>query len=282
MVEDTWVKTQFYFQQENIVPSLPPVPYDKPDTITVVVSVQWGWLDIFGTVWQCHTFACKNASFADEACTGTFVVAGDPFGHVTNPPPCNLTCPSGLCSLDSIVYSYNVKTQSSPPKRIITIKGKYDAILQALHNLAYRPDPYQNSLRLRSRYYSPVQSELGPYEKLLAEVHMSGRLVASITMMVNIEDVNNAPVLTNPTVGYQPPPICGVDPLTVYPPCHFGQFYRLEDTDKTLPIAGVQASDVDLFESCTWAVPQCAKVASEAECIRGNTRATGRLRARRK
>ena len=261
-MEDTWVPTQFYFEQQNPVSSLAPIPYTGTDKITVVISVQWGWIDIFGTVWQCHAFACRNVSFADEECSGTFVVNGDPFGHITNPPSCNATC-GELCKLNSIVYSYQVKTLTSPPKRILTIVGQYAAVLSAFQNLTYRPDPYQNSRRLASRYYSPTQAELGPYEKLVTEVHMLGKLVASITQMVEIDDVDNAPTLTNPTVGYQPPPICAVDPLTTYEPCHFGQFFRSEDTDTTLSVPGIQAADVDLFESCTWAVPQCSTVRRE-------------------
>jgi hypothetical protein len=269
-VEDSWINTKFYFLQENVVPSLPAVPYTGKEVITVVISVQWGWLDIFSTVWQCHTFACKNSSFSHPECSGTFVDKGDLFGHIANPPPCNVTCALGQCSLDSIIYSYEIKTLTSPPKRILTIEGKYDAINHALHNLTYRPDPFQNSLRLRSRLYSPVQAQLGPYEKLLAQIYMLGRLVSSVTMLVHIEDVNNAPVLTNPTAGYKRPTICDVNPLTTFPPCHFGQFYRNEDTDKTLSITGVQATDVDLFETCTWAVPQCAKVAPSCKAKIGD------------
>jgi hypothetical protein len=260
--EDTWVRTKFYFKQENPVPTSPPLRYDQPDIIRVVITVQWGWLNLFESVWRCHSTACQNVSFADAACTGTFLVDGDAFGHTTDPPDCNTTC-AGLdanCKVEWIRYGYKAKTSSSPPRRTLTFQGNYDAVYLALLNLTYRPDPYQNSLRLKSRYYSPIQAQLGPYEKLIAKVYTGANLVASLTTMVVIDHINNPPTLTNPTDGYKPPPVCGVDPLTTFPACHFGQFYRMEDTDKTLAIPNVQASDTDIFETCNFAVPECSKV----------------------
>jgi hypothetical protein len=262
-IEDTWIRTKLNFKQENPVPTSPPLKYEGNDIIRVVISVQWGWLNVFDSVWRCHTPECRNGSFANPSCSGTFLVDGDVFGHTTDAPDCNTTC-AGLgnpnCKVEWIRYGYQAKTSKSPPKRTLTFQGNYDAVYLALQNVTYRPDPYQNSLRLRSRYYSPIQAQLGPYEKLIARIFIGADLVASLTTMVIIDYINNPPTLTNPQEGYKRPPVCDVDPLTTFPACHFGQFYRMENTDKILAIPNVQATDIDIFENCNYAVPECSKV----------------------
>jgi hypothetical protein len=89
--------------------------------------------------------------------------------------------------------------------------------------------------------------------------------------MLHIKDVNNRPTLSNPGDTYRPSPVCNADPLATLGQCHFGQFFRFEDTFKTMSIAGVQADDIDLWESCSFAFPECTKVDVNVVTFKGTT-----------
>lgn len=155
--------------------------------------------------------------------------------------------------------------------------------MDTLALVRYKPEPYQNNWRLKSRYLSAPTAQKAPYEKMLVqlwvedptgfgEVAKPGDLVmvSEVTQMLHIADVNNRPVLANPADTYRKSPVCS-DPLATLGECHFGQFYRLEDTFKSLSIAGVIATDIDLWETCSYNFPECTKVDVNVVTHKGST-----------
>ena len=175
-------------------------------------------------------------------------------------------------------YSYRAKTPTSTKVQILEFRGQYTEVFSTLDMVRYKPEPFQNHWRLKSRYLSKTTSQQAPYEKmviaLLVEDPQSPGtllLVSELTQMLHISDVNNRPKLANPADNYRPSPVCAADPLSTMGQCHFGQFFRLEDTYQSISIAGVIAEDIDLWETCSYDFPECTKVDVSIITLKGST-----------
>ena len=140
----------------------------------------------------------------------------------------------------------------------IVLKGPYQQVLHALHNVTYAPAEDQNSARLRSRIYSGSSSRslnwpiTKPFEELTMTVSFGlcsgcGHGGYSETLvrryMMHILSMNDRPVLVNPKDTYSRPNYCEPTPEledcvndeTGEPleedechRCHFGPFWAYE------------------------------------------------------
>eukprot|EP00960_Hanusia_phi_P013762 403861-Hanusia_phi.AAC.7 len=265
-IEDTWSVIGLRFLQENPVPSIDPIAYEGTEIITVTIEVHWGALSIYGLDKYCPD---QSTNFATDPAADNLVCN-----------VCNATgnaCstikefPSTAAVLTDVQFSFIRETSLMPKARVLKFSGQYTAVDAAMQNLTYKAEPYQNYLRLKSRYLSAKTAQLLPFEEMIISIAMLDRMVANISQIVHIVDVNNAPTLVNPTTGWKESPICTADPLTTLEECHFGQFFRYEDTDKILAIPNTKASDIDLFEECSYAFPECKKVDANIATLKGMT-----------
>jgi hypothetical protein len=186
---------------------------------------------------------------------------------------------SAKSNVNFIKYEYIAESATGEPKmRVLEFRGNIQDVYATLELVKYKPEPRQNHWLLKSRYVSASTAKKMPFEKMKIGLYLQNpatsgtlALVSEIRQIMNIKDVNNAPTLKNPTDTYSKPQLCLSDPLVTRQDCHFGQFFRFEDTFQTLKIVGVQVSDTDLLESCTFNFPVCNKIDCSVATLMGST-----------
>ena len=198
-------------------------------------------------------------------------------------------------NVNYVKYEYKAETAKSAKERVLVFRGQYTDVYATLGIVKYKPEKNQNYLRLKSRYLSSATAQKAPFEKMVIQllvddptgwepIKPGGKwrygnyhypntpvVVSEVTQTMHIEDVNNPPELENPANTYSASPLCSSDPLATLGECHFGQFFRLEDTFKTLDVKGVSGSDVDLWETCSYNFPECTKVDVNVVTLKGST-----------
>lgn len=148
--------------------------------------------------------------------------------------------------------------------REVEFEGTYQAVYVALQNLRYKPNSQQNTNRLHSLIFSATSAKGQPFELLKFNVSTSSSggsftHMDSLTQMVQIIAVNDAPAISDPSLGYiDPPPACAQNPYN--PTCHFGQFFSYEDKYDVVRVTGLNINDVDIFESCLTDLQECKTV----------------------
>ena len=248
----------------------------------------WGILDLSGLadeegiVSDQHSDKCKQTAMTDLETTSMTdlecVICDDADGAERQ---CSQLLPAITQlqkNVNLIKFAYLAETPTSTKVQILEFRGAYEEVFNTLELVRYKPEPYQNHWRLKSRFLSKHTAQKAPYEKMVISLMVddpeapgTALLVSELTQMLHISDVNNAPVLANPGDNYRPSPVCAADPLSTMGQCHFGQFFRLEDTSKTLSIAGVKATDIDLWETCSYTFPECTKVDVNVVTLKGST-----------
>jgi hypothetical protein len=174
----------------------------------------------------------------------------------------------------------------------LVLKGPYDQVLQALHNVTYAPAEDQNTARLRSRIYSGSSSRSlnwpisKPFEELTMTVGFPstcpgcghGGYVETLVRryMLHILPMNDRPVLVDPVLTYSRPNYCEPTPELEdciddetgealeeeqCHRCHFGPFWAYEgQSTADRPITGFKITDEDVLESCGWGNQKCTSL----------------------
>jgi len=163
----------------------------------------------------------------------------------------------------------------------LVFEGTYRATYYAMQNVFYRANTHQNTNRLKNRIYSPGPSRDFPYEEVVisletADVEEIGgeTIVRPYAMYTNhshlmhIVDINDVPTIEHPQDVYEVPIQC-LAKGTLYPECHFGQFFSYEDTDPRVQIGGVVVADIDAYELCTYLQQECKKIDVSVRAFKG-------------
>ena len=60
--------------------------------------------------------------------------------------------------------------RTSAKRRVLEVRGKYQAVVDTLNRVRYKPEPFQNHFRLKSRYLSSATAQKAPFEKMLVQL----------------------------------------------------------------------------------------------------------------
>eukprot|EP00960_Hanusia_phi_P034525 751133-Hanusia_phi.AAC.7 len=101
----------------------------------------------------------------------------------------------------------------------IGVQGTYEEVYNSITNIFYRPDPNQNSLRLKNKFYNPTASQQRPYEELVLNVFStnctsSSVVLVNVSVLVGIVDIDDAPAIFNPSSTYTSPKSCTANDLS--------------------------------------------------------------------
>ena len=245
----------FFVNQKN-----PVVDYIcTSDLIKVHMNASYGSFDVFSTQSRC-TYITQGLI---EVCNVDQTVVLQYMGY------------ADLNTLVSIRYS---RQSSETGTSTIEIIGNWQQVNNSMHALQYLPYLHQNTLRLRNYFYDPdaTSGTNLPFETMDIIVQFSTPRdpsfhlyswadgggpwyqVGSILQLVHIVDIDDAPQIYNPTLLYTPAPSCIISQKGQLPPgwlsptCNFGLYFTLEDSDITISISGLEISDVDVYETCTY------------------------------
>ena len=257
-LEDTYTTVGLYFVSQ----SNPNVDYIcTQDLLRIRINASYGKFDLFSTEETCQYVSQGQV----QVCTVDPSVVLNSMGY------------RSLNTLVGIRYFRQNDDQSGA--RMVEIIGNWQQVNNSLNKLLYRPYQYQNTLRLRNYYYNPDAtggSNL-PYEVMGVAVQFSTPRdsatqipwaagggpwydVGSVSQLVHIVPLNNAPNIYNPTLS--DPALTAADclitkpsqlpPGWLSPTCNFGSYFTLEDSTNTISISGVTIGDVDVYETCSY------------------------------
>lgn len=194
------------------------------------------------------------------------------------------------CVVDGSLWTNSSASPADRPRRVVyreyvsanvrqlELIGTFANVTRALDVLLYKPLPQQNSIRLKSRVYSPASAEEQPYERMYIGVDFlqSGdsmaanakwQRVGDMDQLVYTVNINDQPSIVEPKESYVYPPFCSM--RNPNPVCHFGQFFAYEDTGIPVDVAGVEIADVDLYEDCGFIQQECKQVDVGVSTLRG-------------
>jgi len=247
-LEDHWSLVSTNFKQDD-----QPLkgPEDLPflgSTFRVTLLCSYGQFELYNREkLMCSTYTTANPGDSFSSCVVEYRYPGDQ-ARADDAPDLILT----------------FKRFRTGPFQV-EIEGTFAHVVRALDDLYYRPRNDQNTNRLRSRSYNPAAARDQPYEKIIVAVYQklpgssNFQHLRNTTQLVQIFDINDTPKIAHPADEYQKPLFC-VDPASLQPSCHFGQFFSYEDTDRAVDIAGVEITDLDVGETCAFEQPECNKI----------------------
>jgi hypothetical protein len=239
-------------------------------TVRVTINVTYGELDFFDTQPKCDW---KEVGDLRICVITTQMLYGNRTG--VNRPT-------------NITYT---QYTAAPKLFSVQLMGTFGNVTLALDQMLYRPQAQQNSIRLKSRIYSPASAKEQPYEEMKIRVDYLEygdpfaaaapfKEIGSLSQLIYTVNINDAPTITEPKAYYLEPGYCRSAAADSLPPapdfsrvaapeCHFGQYFSYEDADNPVNIKGVEIGDLDLYELCTFTQQECAKVDVSVRTLKG-------------
>ena len=149
------------------------------------ISSKCGWVEESGNVTVDGFQVQKSCSFSsDTLCS-----------YITPYLSSSTSCPTEI-----VLTQFVVVNDISPFK--LEISGKLSEISSTILNVKYKPNQYQNSLRLKSEYYNSASSKIRPYEVLNISLPDN----STFPVFLNILAIDNPPEMKSSL--YSQPSAC--------------------------------------------------------------------------